>query len=243
MKMKNAYQTLAILMISLLIGGCAGQFSLPDEIPGMSAKRLTDTEIRNGLVQALEQGVKNAVSQAGRENGFYSNNTLYIPFPPEAHKVRQAAVNYGLKNQVEDFEKQLNRAAEKAAANAGDIFLSAVNEMTISDARRILKGDDHAATDYFKTHTTQKLYTQSYPVIKNATDQVALTKHWTPIIGTYNKARILTGDPEIDTDLNAYVTHRMIDGLFVLIAKEEQQIRNNPEKRITELLRKVFGSR
>ena len=56
-------------------------------------------------------------------------------------------------------------------------------------------------------------------------------------MGTYNKIPFVK---KVETDLTAYVTQKAIDGLFVMIANEELNIRQNPAARTTELLKKVF---
>lgn len=203
---------------------------------------LTEDEIREGLYDALEVGINNAVKQASVVDGFYKNDDIFVAFPMEAYKVREAALDFHLDAQVEKFEETLNRAAEQAAAEVKPVFLKALNEMSFQDAKQILHGEDDAATQYFKQKTYDELVTVCYPKIESVTTQVQLTKHWEPIIKVYNKARLITGDPEINPDLNDYVTKKTIDGLFFLIENEEKQIREYPAKRVTEIMKKVFGS-
>jgi len=38
-----------------------------------------------------------------------------------------------------------------------------------------------------------------------------------------------------------YVTEKSIDGIFVMVAKEEANIRKNPAARVTDVLKNVFG--
>ncbi|MGC9332135.1 MAG: DUF4197 domain-containing protein [Bacteroidales bacterium] len=229
-----------VSVLALLLTSCEILEQLPDNYGTTSG--LSETEIRNGLTEALEIGITNSVMQASQTNGFYHNQKIKVPFPMEAYKVREAAMNFGMEKQVEEFEKTLNRAAENASAKVKPIFMSALKTMTITDARDILKGEDDAATQYFERKTKDKLESICYPEIEKVTSEVQLTKHWEPIIKMYNRVRIMSGDPEINPDLNEYVTEKTIDGLFVLIANEEKQIRNNPEKRVTDLLKKVFGT-
>lgn len=42
-------------------------------------------------------------------------------------------------------------------------------------------------------------------------------------------------------DIDGYVTEEALSGLFLLIAREEKRIRENPVARSTELLKKVFA--
>ncbi|MEA3447340.1 MAG: DUF4197 domain-containing protein [Bacteroidota bacterium] len=233
----------AIFFVSVLAGlltSCEVLEQLPDTYG--STSKLTETEIRDGLTEALEFGIKNSVMEASQTNGFYHNQKIKVPFPMKAYKVREAAMDFGLERQVAEFEKTLNRAAENASTEVKPIFMRALKEITITDARDILQGEEDAATRYFEQKTRDKLEKICYPEIEKVTGEVQLTKHWEPIIKVYNRVRIMSGDPEINPDLDEYVTEKTIDGLFVLIANEEQQIRNNPEKRVTDLLKKVFGS-
>jgi hypothetical protein len=48
--------------------------------------------------------------------------------------------------------------------------------------------------------------------------------------------------PAEDLDLDAYVTRKATDGLFLAVAEEEKKIRANPAARTSDLLRKVFGA-
>jgi hypothetical protein len=232
---------LSLIIVSCLFVSCdvLEQIEYPNLSSGVE---LSESEIRAGLTEALEVGLKNAVSQASVKDGFYKNDKIFIPFPMEAYKVREAALNFHLDSQVEKFEETLNRAAEQAVTEVKPIFLKALKEMSYSDAKSILKGNDNAATKYFKNKTYEELVKTCYPKIEAVTSDVKLTSYWSPIVKVYNKARILTGDPEINPDLNAYVTEKTIDGLFVLVEQEELKIRTNPQKRVTELLKKVFGS-
>lgn len=239
--MKNPKLILFLVLIMLVSSACDVLQEISGELDQGSTE-LSREEIRAGLTEALEIGIDRAVSDASVKDGFYENSRIYVPFPPAAQKVKETALDFGLDEQVETFEKTLNRAAENAAANVKPIFMAALREMSIQEARRILHGEENAATQYFKSKTKSELQAICYPEIEKATNQVQLTKYWEPMIKVYNKARIISGDPEINPDLNAYVTEKTIDGLFILIAEEEKQIRENPQKRVTELLKKVFGS-
>lgn len=234
------------LILSLVVIFSLSSCEIAEEIIGEAdfetSGGLNEAEIRNGLTQALEVGVNNSVKTASAKNGFYDNNKIRVPFPPKLHKAREAAIDFGLKSQVEKFELKLNRAAEKASAQVKPVFMKALKDMSINDARKILKGDNNAATEYFRRKTYDELKSVCYPHIESVTKDVQLASYWTPIVEIYNKVRVMSGDPEINTDLNEYVTERTIDGLFTLIEKEEKQIRENPEKRVTDLLKKVFAN-
>lgn len=203
---------------------------------------LTQEQVAKGLKEALNVGIKNAVDVVSITNGFYKNSEIMIPFPEEAIKVKEVCESVGLKNQVVKFEEKLNRAAEDAAKSAKEVFADAIMKMTISDAITILKGNDDAATAYLKKTTTSKLYAKFYPIVVASTDKIALAQYWTPLVNKYNAVTALTGGEQVDTDLNAYVTNKALDGLFVMVAKEEKKIRVDPVSRVTDILQQVFGS-
>ncbi|MBM3419359.1 MAG: DUF4197 domain-containing protein [Bacteroidetes bacterium] len=204
--------------------------------------QLTNDEVIAGLREALQVGIKNSVNLTSVENGFFNNNEIRLPFPPDAQKVKDKALDLKLNNQVEIFEKTLNRAAEEATKEALPIFADAIKSMSVKDGFSILNGGDGAATKFLKDNTSSKLVTAFSPIVKRATSEVKLTSYWNPIITKYNNAMTLTGGQKLDPDLDAYVTQKAIDGLFIMVSKEENKIRKDPAARVTELLSKVFGS-
>ncbi len=210
-----------------------------NDYSGNSKNKLSEHEVVSGLKEALTIGSKNSANKASVRNAYWSNPKLKIPFPPEAVKVKNTAENLGMHDQVRKFEYTMNRAAEEAAKEAAPIFKNAITSMTIADGFKILKGADNAATEYLKQKTTAQLSDKFNPVVKRATEKVSLTKYWSPVINTYNK---IPGVEKKNPDLNAYITERAIRGLFILVAEEELKIRKNPIDRVTDLLKKVFGS-
>jgi Protein of unknown function (DUF4197) len=210
---------------------------------GTTSGALSNGEVVSGLKEALALGTKNSAGLASKLDGFYKNPEIFIPFPPAAVKVKNAAMDLGLGSQVTKFETTLNRAAEEAAKEAVPIFVNAITSMSIADGFAILKGGKTAATDYLKTKTAAALKTSFQPKVKSAIAKVELTKYYTPLANAYNTSTLLTGAQTVNPDLENYVTDKAISGLFTLISKEETKIRDNPAARVTELLKKVFGSK
>ena len=206
---------------------------------GTGTNPLSNDEVISGLREALTVGTNNSTAFASKLDGFYKNPALFIPFPPEAKKVKDYAKQIGMGAQVDKFELTLNRAAEEATKNAATVFVNAIKGMTLTDGFAILKGGDNAATQYLKERTTAELKSKFSPIVKKAIEKVQLTKYWNPIITNYNKIPLVQKQ---NPDLNAYVTDRAIDGLFKLIAEEELKIRKDPMAQVTDLLKKVFGS-
>ena len=203
---------------------------------------LTNDEVISGLREALQIGIKNSVNLTSVTDGFLKNNEIRLPFPPDAQKVRDKALEWHLDGQVEKFETTLNRAAEEASKEALPIFADAIKNMSVQAGFAILNGGDSSATKFLKDNTYSKLVAAFSPKVKEATEKVKLTEYWNPIITKYNSAMTLTGGQKLNPDLDAYITQKAIDGLFIMVVKEENKIRKDPAAQVTELLSKVFGS-
>lgn len=207
-----------------------------------TAPKLTNDEVIRGLKEALTVGIKNSVDITSATDGFLSNTEIRLPFPPDALKVKEKALEWGLDNQVQNFETTLNRAAENAATEALPIFIDAITNMSVQDGFALLNGGQGAATDFLKRNTSEALYAAFLPKVEESIAQVKLTEYWNPIATKYNTAMTFTGGDKVNPDLSDYVTHRAIDGLFVMVEKEENKIRANPAARVSDILQKVFGS-
>ncbi|HOK38703.1 MAG TPA: DUF4197 domain-containing protein [Bacteroidales bacterium] len=231
-----------IIGIVLLLTSCDVLQGILINSGGVTKPGLTQQEVAQGLKEALTVGIANTVDIVSQLNGYYRNPEIKIPFPEEAIKVKEYCEKMGLKNQVTQFEEKLNRAAEEAAKEAKDVFVAAIRQMTINDAINILKGSDDEATQYLRKTTYNILYDKFYPKVIAANEKVMLAKYWTPLADKYNKAMSITGGQTVNTDLNDYVTKKALDGLFIMVAKEEQKIRQDPVARINDILKKVFGS-
>jgi Protein of unknown function (DUF4197) len=199
---------------------------------------LSQSEITDGLKQALQIGAKNATGKVSAINGFFGNALIKVLMPPEAKKVENTLRELGLGSQVDDAILSMNRAAEDASGKALQIFINAITSMSIQDGLAILNGTNDAATKYLKSKTTAQLTAQFKPVIQESLDKVNATKYWSIVFTTYNK--LPTTFTKINPDLVAYVTERALNGVFVYIADEEAKIRQNPAARVTDLLKKVF---
>lgn len=209
-----------------------------DVLSGTTSGALTTEEIGRGLKEALTVGIKNSSSQASALNGYLGNQTIKLLFPPEAQKVEQKLRDIGLGNECDKFITTLNRGAEKAAEKAVPIFVDAITKMTIQDALSILKGDKDAATNYLKRTSSQALMNAYGPIMQEAINSTGATKMYGDIANTYNK---IPFTQKINPDLQQYATQKAVDGLFLLVAQEEQKIRENPAARVSDILKRVFG--
>ncbi|NOR71346.1 MAG: DUF4197 family protein [Methylomarinum sp.] len=196
--------------------------------------------IVSGLKEALNVGTRQAIDSVSKTDGYLANELIRIAMPPQLQQASDLMRQFGLSEQADQFEQSINHAAEKAAPEATNIIINAINDMSIEDANNILQGPDDAATEYFKEKTSSQLTELFRPVIENSLNQVGTTKYYNDL--THEIAAIPFVGENVNLDLPEYVTEQALDGLFTIIAQEEKKIRENPAARTTELLKQVFGS-
>lgn len=201
-------------------------------------KGLSQGDIIRGLKQALEVGTKNVVKLVSKTDGYYKNPKIKIPLPKKMRKTAKHLRKIGLGSKIDEFERSMNRAAEDAAPKARKIFWDAIKQMKISDARKILEGRNNEATLYFKEKTYTPLEEIFKPIVHKAMKKVGVTRLYKEINSTIKTIPFLQ---TYSFDLDQYVTRKALDGLFIMIAKEEYKIRKDPKARVTQLLKKVFG--
>ena len=235
------YLDKSVFLIPLLLLACSSSDfqRTMDILAEIKDESLSESEIASGLREALIQGISKGSDQASKPDGYYRNPQLKIPFPPEVQKVEKTLRDIGLGSEVDRFVRQLNRGAERAAVQAKPIFINAIRSLTIQDAFSILNGDRNAATNYLRRTTSASLKSSFLPIISNSLDEVNATRYYGDIVTRYNKIPLVK---KVNPDLDEYATDRAIDGLFILVAREEANIRANPVARTTELLQRVFGS-
>ncbi len=229
------FLSLLLLMSSFAIA----QLNLNKLKKSLTGESLTTEEIAAGLKEALTNGVSKGSDLVSQLDGYYKNPDIKIPFPAEVRQVETSLRQLGLGSEVDKFVESLNRAAEDAAKEAKPIFVSAIKQMTIQDAWGILKGEQDAATQYLNRTTSHGLKGKFIPVIRQSLDKVNATKYYSDLIRTYNKIPLVQ---KVNPNLDEYATDKAIQGLFVMIAREEKNIRANPGARTSELLKKVFGN-
>ena len=199
---------------------------------------MSQAEIASGLKEALNNGISKQVSKLTLKDGFFKNQMVKILLPAELQKVDKTLRDVGLSSLADEGLKVLNRAAEDAVKEATPIFVDAVRNMTFTDAKNILLGNDTSATTYLQNSTSSALYSKFNPVVKNSLGKVGADKVWANIINKYN-ALPLTQN--VNPDLNDYVTNKAMEGVFKMVAVEEKDIRNNLAARTSDLLRRVFA--
>lgn len=239
--------TLVLVFVSLSFNSCT-------DIEDFLDQTLSNDEIIEGLKSALQVGTDTSVTQVSKMDGFFADQVIKILIPEKAQTMIDY-LNYipGGQSLIDNFVLSMNRAAEDAAVLAKPIFIDAITGMTIADGLEILTGEDTAATHYLRENTFDQLFTAFKPSIQQSLDKglvagLSANDSWTQLSSAYNNYVVdswvgtFYGLTPVEIELDRYVTHKALDGVFVKIADEESDIRNNPQYRINDILQKVFGS-
>jgi hypothetical protein len=207
-------------------------------LKGLTGGGLSDAKIGSGLKEALQVGTENTVHLTGKTDGYFANQAIRILMPERMRTFESALRGVGYGPQIDEFVLSMNRAAERAAPQAKEIFWGAIGEMTFDDARKIWSGSDNAATTYFKTHTTDKLTSAFSPIVGRSLDDVGVTRQYADLLRRFESIPFVRTE---SLDLTRYVTGKGLDGLFHVLGEQEKQIRTNPAARTTDLLKEVFS--
>jgi len=203
-----------------------------------SGSGLSQSDITAGLLDALKVGTERVVTSLGAADGYNADPAVHIPLPPQLQQVQGVLKKFGLAALADDVELRLNRAAEAAAPKTKELFLKAIQAMTLDDAMAIYKGPDDAATQYFKKVSSTDLSATIKPVVDQSLADVGALSAYDQLMGQYKNLPFV---PDVKANLSDHATGLALKGLFHYLAKEEAAIRQNPAKRTTEILAKVFG--
>lgn len=204
---------------------------------GSAGAGLSDAKIGAGLKEALQVATEKTVGLTGKSDGYFANQAIKILMPEKLRNFESGlrAVGYG--GQIDELVLGMNRAAERAAPQAKQIFFDAIGDMSFDDARKLLNGGDHAATEYFRGKTTPRLTTAFRPMVEQSMNQVGVSRQYKDLVGRFDSIPFAKSQA---FDLDGYVVDKGLGGLFTVLGDQEKQIRTNPTARATDLLKEVF---
>ena len=230
--------TLAVLSVNVVYAGWLDK--LKDKVVNKdtTAQALSNDEVGNGLKEALRVGTETVVGNLGQTDGFNLDPLAHIPLPGQLDKVRSLLGKVGMDSMLTDLELRLNRAAEIATPKAKSLFVDAINDMTLDDAMAIYKGPDDSATQYFKSKMSAPLALEMKPVVDESLADAGAVKAYDNMMQRYEAIPFA---PKAEADLSDFVVQKGMDGIFHYLAVEEAAIRQDPLKRTTDILKRVFG--
>jgi len=209
---------------------------------GGGESALSEVQIGRGLKEALRVASRTVVNRVGQAGGYLEDEAIRIPLPGYLETARSVLGAVGAADLLQDLEVRLNRAAEAAAPHAESIFLDAIGEMTVADARDILAGPDDAATRYFQRTMTPELKATFRPIIQGELNQTGAIGTFDRVVARYQAVPFASAlGEDAKGRLVGHALEGALNGIFHYLAREEAAIRNDPVKRTTDLLRQVFG--
>lgn len=214
------------------------QGSSEKQSPNLSS--LSDSEISAGLKDALKVGTERVVGQLEQSDGFNADPLIHIPLPDTFQKIRSVLGSIGMSNMLDDLELKLNRAAEQATPQAKQLFWDSIKQMSVEDVQKIYNGPEDAATRYFQGKMSQPLTEAMTPIVSDSLAQVGAVQAYDAVMTQYSSVPFV---PDVKADLTTHVVDKGMDGIFFYLAKEEAAIRQDPVKRTTDILEKVFGAK
>lgn len=220
------------LFLSVLLLCCSS-------VHALNIADLSNKDAVAGLKEALTKGAGNAVGKLGVTDGFLGNDKVKIPLPESLKKVDGLLRKVGMSKYADELVVTMNRAAEAAVPEAKTLLLKAVKDMSVQDAKGILTGGNTAATEYFRSKTSQPLSEKFLPIVQKSTAKVGLAQKYDQLAGKASKLGLVD---EKQANLESYVTQKALDGLFLMMAEEEKAIRADPVGQGGKLLSKVFGT-
>jgi len=242
-RIARSRQQFAMFVMGMAMAGAVAIFSGCETLQSlgdMTGGGLTTDKLTAGLREALRVGTAQTVARTSREGGYNRNPLIRIITPEPLRDMTTALRRVGLGAQVDSFEDKMNLAAEKAATEAGGVFVDAIRRMTFADAKAIFEGNDTAATEYFRRQTSAELRRRYQPIVAAQMEQVGAVNLYRELVGKYNSLPLV---PKLNFQLEDYVVDEALKGLFTVLGEEEKKIRTEPAARTTELLRQVFDGK
>ncbi len=201
---------------------------------------LTNQDITAAFKQALTIGTGEVVNQLGATNGFNLDPQVKIPLPQNLQKVQSALSAVGMSYLMDDLQTRMNRAAEIATPHAKELFVNAITDMSFDDVMTIYRGPQNSATNFFQSKMSAPLADKMRPFINQAISQAGVIQAYDNVMAGYKSIPFM---PDVKSDLTNYVLDEGIEGIFFYLGEQEKQIRQDPVRQTTDLLKRVFGQK
>lgn len=224
-------------MFCLSLGACAEMSQILEASAGAAGQN-NQSALTRAVKESLELGSTRAADLLSQAGGYQNSSIYRIRLPEPVQPIAARLRQFGLGGQVDRIEALMNQGAEHAAVEAKAVFISAVRNMTITDAMGIVRGGNTAATDYFRQHTETELRQRYLPIIQSNLQQVGFYQQYQQLLSAY-KQLPLPNKP--DLDLEQHVLTQSLNALFKQVGEEEKAIRQDPLGRGSSAIAAVFG--
>lgn len=199
----------------------------------------SNTDIESAFREALSIGSETVINSIGVENGFNADPKIHIPLPSSLKTIQSGLTKFGMGSYADELELTLNRAAEEALPETKAIFLEAIKNMSFEDVQKLYKGPDNSATEYLQKNTTPALKEKIAPIIDAKLNSVGAVSAYEALTQSYRQQYPFL--PDLKANLQTHVMDKTLEGMFYYLGQEETQIRQEPLKYGSDLLKKVFS--
>ena len=220
----------------LLVGGSIFLLCAHQPIWALSLTQLTQGDAATGLKAILEQSADVVVKQLGVAGGFAQNQRIRIGLPKHLEEAGKALRWLGVSKQLDQLEKGMNVAAEQAVAISKPILTKAITGMTFRDAKAIVSGGDTAGTAYLERSSREALFANFKPIVQRVMNQSSMVSQYNHLVAKMPALGLSAKDFSVD----AYVTNKALDGMFLIMGEKESYIRNNPAEAVSGMAQKVL---
>lgn len=224
------WQASSLVLLGLVAGRTTWALSLAN---------LSESDASAGVKAALERGATSAVALLGKTDGFLGNPKVRIPLPGYLEDSSHVLKVMGQQKKLDQLVTAMNRAAELAVPEAQTLLVGAVQQMSVTDAKKILSGGDTSVTEFFSAKTREPLAQKFLPIVTRSTEKVGAVKLYNDIAGKASTFGLVKSQ---DATIESFVTGKTLDGLYLMIGEEEKKIRQDPVGTGSSILKKVFGS-
>lgn len=220
--MKKITLSFSVLMSIFLVWSCAG-------LKGLG---LNEQDAAAALKQMLSLGVSSGIRQ-----GFDKEAVMTALFPEPARKTIRTIEQLGLSPELERFTTTMGAVATQTVTTSLPVFQQAIDNLSSTDAIRLVKAGGTSATDYLRTQSGDSLRRALRPIMQQAITEHKLDEQWSKVT---KPVHTVAGN-RLNLDLANLMSGMVSEAMFREIATRETEVRTQAAARTTPLLRQVFG--
>ncbi len=197
---------------------------------------LSAIEVSAALREVLVTGCENVLLKLQAEG--FSDSAVRIELPKKWNKARKIAARIGYSREFDELERKLAEAAIAVAPATRALLLELIAEMKLENPGSVLHGGEFAATAHLQAQVGRQLALRLHPLVTESLESVGVLRASDEIA---KRVKHLPVAKLLETDFTDHVVEESLDGFFHYLAQEEREIRLEPARRNSDLLRRVFG--
>ncbi|MEZ5938026.1 MAG: DUF4197 domain-containing protein [Hyphomonadaceae bacterium] len=196
------------------------------------------SEDERALREMLSLAVVGAADRLGGEGGFYADPEARIDLPGSLPETQLKLRPFGMSGSLDDLQVRLNHAASETVPIVLAMLAQAVGSLRFDAPRDVIEAEGAVATDHLSAMAGPHLADALRPSLEAALGEAGAFSALEDVVQSYP-----IGEPRADARrlLVDQTLSGLLDGMFYYIAREEETIRSSPDRRGSDLMRRVFG--